>query len=127
MPIPKVLQSRTHADPAASKYRCVDAKFLDACVYLVAWLEYEREFGGAEFPFARLHPVVGGRYNLSVRRLIDWGRAENYSVSSVDQMSFLQAPSAKFWTKIATHKTFEECIDLLTKDPSFDLAAAGCS
>jgi hypothetical protein len=97
----------------------VDTKFEDACVYLVAWLEYEAEFGGAEFPFARLYPVRDGGYNLSVWRLIDWTRAENSSVTSVDQMFFLQAPSAKFWSKTATHKTFEECIDLLVEDPTF--------
>jgi hypothetical protein len=116
--LPK-LKARTESDPGASKYCSVDAKFLDACVYLVTWLEYEGEFGGAEFPFARLYPVQGGCYNLSVRRLVDWTRAENYSVTSVDQMFFFQAPSAKFWSKVATHKTFEECIDLLVKDPSF--------
>ena len=46
--LPK-LQTRTESDPRANKYCSVDAKFLDACVYLVAWLEYEGEFGGAEF------------------------------------------------------------------------------
>lgn len=116
--LPK-LRSRTDSDPRASKYCTVDAKFLDACVYLVAWLEYEGEFGGAEFPFARLYPVQGGRYNLCVRRLIDWTKAEQFTVTSVDQMFFLQAPSSKFWSKIATHKTFEECIDLLVREPSF--------
>lgn len=116
--LPK-LQARTESDPRSSKYRSVDAKFADACVYLVAWIEYEGEFGGAEFPFARLYPVRESRYNLSIRRLIDWTRAENYSVTSVDQMFFLQAPTAKFWSKLATHKTFEECIDMLVEDPSF--------
>ncbi len=116
--LPK-LQKRTQSNPEASKYCSVQAQFLDACVYLTAWLEYEGEFGGAEFPFARLYPVEGGRYNLCVRRLIDWARAENYSVTSVDQMFFLQAPRAKFWSKISTHKTSEECIDLLVKEPTF--------
>jgi hypothetical protein len=36
----------------------------------------------------------------------------------VDQMFFLQAPQAKFWSKIASHKSFEECIDLLVKEPT---------
>jgi hypothetical protein len=51
--------------------------------------------------------------------LIDWARAENFTVTSVDQMFFMEAPSAKFWSKIATHKTFEECIELLDQDPAF--------
>jgi hypothetical protein len=116
--LPK-LQARTDDNPRSSKYRSVDLRFQDACVYLVAWLDYEGEFGGTEFPFARLYLVAGGRYNLPVRRLIDWSRAEDFSVTSVDQMFFLQAPSAEFWTKVARHKTFEDCIDLLIKDPSF--------
>ena len=116
--LPK-LQARTESDPRASMYFSVDAKFLDACIYLVAWLEYEGEFGGAEFPFARLYPVRGSCYNLCIRRLIDWTKAENFTVTSVDQTFFFQAPSSKFWSKIATHQTFEKCIDLLVKDPSF--------
>jgi hypothetical protein len=34
-------------------------------------------------------------------------------------MFFLQAPRAKFWSKIATHKTLEDGIDLLVKEPTF--------
>jgi hypothetical protein len=116
--LPK-LQARTGHRPEASQYTAVAAVFLDACVYLHAWLEHPDEFGAAEFPFARLYPVKGSRYNLSVRRLIDWSRAEDYSVSSVDQLFFMQAPKAKFWIKVATHKTFEECIDLLVREETF--------
>lgn len=116
--LPK-LQARTCDRPESSQYTDVAAVFLDACVYLHAFLEHPDEFGAAEFPFARLYPVKGGRYNLSVRRLIDWSRAEDYSVMSVDQLFFMQAPNAKFWVKVATHKTFEECIDLLVRETSF--------
>jgi hypothetical protein len=116
--LPK-LQARTENRPEASQYTALAAVFLDACVYLHAWLEHPDEFGAAEFPFARLYPVKGGRYNLSVRRLIDWSRAEDYSVPSVDQLFFMQAPNAKFWVKVAAHKTFEECIDLLVCEETF--------
>ncbi|MFO1498221.1 MAG: hypothetical protein U1G07_07495 [Verrucomicrobiota bacterium] len=54
----------------------------------MAWLQYEGEFGGAEFPFALLYPVRGSRYNLCIRRLVDWVNAENFTVTSVDQMFF---------------------------------------
>lgn len=116
--LPK-LQARTCERPEASQYTDVAAVFLDACVYLHAWLEHPDEFGVAEFPFARLYPVKGGRYNLSVRRLIDWSRAEDYSVMSVDQLFWMQAPNAGFWVKVATHKTFEECIELLVREKTF--------
>ena len=34
-------------------------------------------------------------------------------------MFFLHSPSAEFWSKLATLKTFEACIDVLVEDPSF--------
>jgi hypothetical protein len=116
--LPK-LQARTANRPDCNRYDAVDAEFLDACIYLLAWLGYGKIAGIAEFPFARLYPVKGGRYNLSVRRLIDWSRAEDEPLMVVSDMFWNLAPNAKHWVKIATHKTFEECIDLLVKDPNF--------
>lgn len=107
------LQARAGWDPFAREYRSVNVSFRDACVYLVAWLEFERESVGAEFPFARLYPVRGGGYNLCVRRLSDWMRAEHFYPNRAFDMFFFEAPSAKYWTKIAVHKTFEECVELL--------------
>jgi hypothetical protein len=116
--LPK-LQARTADRPDCNRYDDLDVEFLDACVYLRAWLGYGDHCGMAEFPFARLYPVQGGRYNLSLRRLIDWARAEDEPLQAVLDKFWFQAPNAKFWVKIATHKTFEECIDLLVKDPGF--------
>jgi hypothetical protein len=116
--LPK-LQARTADQPDCNRYDAVDVEFLDACVYLRAWLGYGDVSGIAEFPFARLYPVKGGRYNLSVRRLIDWSRAEDAPVHVVADLFWNLAPNAKHWVKIATHKAFEECIGLLVKDPNF--------
>lgn len=116
--LPK-LQARTANRPDCNRYDAIAAEFLDACIYLQAWLGYGEVSGIAEFPFARLYPVKGGRYNLSVRRLIDWSRAEDEPLMVVSDMFWNLAPNAKHWVKIARHKTFEECIDLLVKDPNF--------
>jgi hypothetical protein len=116
--LPK-LQARTADSPGCNRHDAVDVEFLDACVYLRSWLGYGECGGIAEFPFARLYPVAGGRYNVSVRRLIDWSRAEDEPLDRVFNAFWFQAPNARFWVKIATHKTFEECIELLIKDPSF--------
>ena len=116
--LPK-LQARTANRPDCNRYDAVDLEFLDACIYLQAWLGYGDVGGIAEFPFARLYPLKGGRYNLSVRRLIDWSRAEDEPLQVVTNMFWNLAPNARHWVKIATHKTFEECIDLLVKDPNF--------
>ena len=56
---------------------------------------------------------------MCIRRLVDWTKVGNFTVTSVDQMFFFQAPSSKFWSKIAKHQTFEECIERLIKDQSF--------
>ena len=115
--LPK-LQARTAESPGCNHYDDVDVDFQDACVYLRAWLGHEDFYGGAEFPFARLYPVKGGRYNVSIRRLVDWSRVEDGPLWQVQDLFWNQAPNAKFWVKIATHKTFEECIDLLVADPN---------
>ena len=116
--LPK-LQARTGASPASNRYDDLSVEFMDACVYLHAWLGCEDVCGIAEFPFARLYPVEGGLYNLSIRRLIDWSRIEDNPIWAVQDLFWNQAPNAKFWVKIATHRTFEECMDLLVKDPNF--------
>lgn len=108
--LPK-LQARTDHHPECNGYVCVDADFRDACVYLLAWLRHQEVRGGAEFPFARLYPVKGGLYNPSVRRLIDWSRVEDNPIWAVQDLFWNQAPNAKFWVKLATHKTFEERMD----------------
>jgi len=116
--LPK-LQARTAGSSWSNRYDAVDVEFMDACVYLQAWLGHGDVGGIAEFPFARLYPVKGGCYNVSVRRLIDWSRAEEEPIYAVADMFWLLAPNAKHWVKVATHKTFEESIDLLVKDPNF--------
>ncbi len=116
--LPK-LQARTAHRPDCNRYDAIGVEFLDACIYLQGWLGYGEVRGIAEFPFARLYPVKGGRYNLSVRRLIDWSRAEDEPLRVVTDMFWNLAPNSKHWVKIATHKTFEECIDLLVEDPNF--------
>lgn len=116
--LPK-LQARTASSPDCNRYDDVSVEFMDACVYLHAWLGCGDIPGIAEFPFARLYPVTGGLYNVSIRRLVDWSRIENYPIRIVQDLFWNQAPSAKFWFKIAQHKTFEESIASLLADPSF--------
>ena len=50
--------------------------FRDASIYFTAWLG---DGGMVEFPFAWLYPDRRGLYNLSIRRLLDWSRAEDNS------------------------------------------------
>ena len=97
----------------------LSVEFMDACVYLHAWLGDGNIHGIAEFPFARLYPVKGGLYNVSVRRLIDWSRVEDSPIWAAQNLFWNQAPNAKFWVKIARHKTFEEAMDALARDPNF--------
>ncbi len=116
--LPK-LQARTASMPECNRYDDLSVEFMDACVYLHAWLGYGNVLGIAEFPFARLYPVTGGLYNVSIRRLVDWSRIEEYPIHTVQDLFWNQAPSAKFWFKVAEHKTFEESITLLLEDPNF--------
>lgn len=108
--LPK-LQARTAGRPDCNRHDAIDVEFLDACIYLRSWLGYGESCGIAEFPFARLYPVAGRRYNLWVRRLIDWSRAEDDPIGAVFNAFWFQAPNAKFWVRLATHKTFEEWIE----------------
>lgn len=113
------LEARTASRPGCNRYDDLSIEFMDACAYLHAWLGDGDICGIAELPIARLYPVKGGLYNLSVRRLLDWSRVEDNPIWAVQDLFWNQAPNAKFWVKVATHKTFEECIDLLVKDPNF--------
>lgn len=115
--LPK-LQART-ARNGGNRYDDISIEIMDACVYLHAWLGDGDVCGIAEFPFARLYPVKGGLYNVSVRRLIDWPLIEDNPIWAVQDFFWNQAPRAKFWVKIATHLTFEESIDALVRDPNF--------
>lgn len=116
--LPK-LHARTAHRPECNRHDDLDVLFADACVYLRSWLGCGEACGIAEFSFARFYPVTGGLYNLSVRRLYDWSRAEDAPLMAVFGLFWNLAPNAKHWVKIAKHKTFEECIELLVKEPSF--------
>jgi hypothetical protein len=113
--LPK-LRARTKGSFGGNRAEDLSIVFNDACIYLTAWLG---EGGMVEFPFARLYPVRGGRYNLSVRRLLDWSQAEDNPPWAVFDYFTMLAPNAKHWVKLAQHKTFEECVDLLVKEPTF--------
>ena len=117
--LPK-LEARSKDSLDCIRHDGLSVEFRDACVYLNSWLGYGDICGVTEFPFARLYPVQRGfLYNLSIRRLIDWTRAEDEPVMANFNTFFFQAPNARFWVKVARNKTFEECIDLLVKDPNF--------
>jgi hypothetical protein len=115
--LPKLNARTAHA--GGNRYDGLSVEFMDACVYLHAWLGDGNIHGIAEFPFARLYPVKGGLYNVSVRRLIDWSRVEDSPVWAAQNLFWNQAPNAKFWVKIARHQTFEEAMDALARDPNF--------
>jgi hypothetical protein len=115
--LPK-LNARTER-MGGNRYDVLTIEFMDACVYLHAWLGDGDDCGIVEFPFARLYPVKGGLYNVSIRRLIDWSLVEDAPVFAARDLFWNQAPNAKFWVKIAEHKTFEESIDSLVRDPNF--------
>jgi hypothetical protein len=113
------LRARTIQSPGCNRHDDLDVRFADACVYLRSWLGYGNSCGIVEFPFARLYPVAGGRYNLAVRRLCDWSRAEDTPLVAAINLFWNLAPNANHWIKIARHRTFEECIDLLVQEPAF--------
>jgi hypothetical protein len=115
--LPKLKARTNHTN--GIRYDALSVDFMDACVYLKAWLGAGDRCGIAEFPFARLYPVTGGLYNVSVRRLIDWERVEDSPIWVAKDLFWNQAPNAKFWVKIAHHKTFEEAVEALACDPNF--------
>src|ERR1043165_5613037 len=60
------LQSRTAGAPQANQYTGINIRLADDIVYLEAILTNATEWGGFGFDFARLIPVQGGAYNVSV-------------------------------------------------------------
>ena len=108
-----MLQHRTMAEPAANQYTGINVRLAHGAVYLEAILTHESEWGGFGFDFARLHPLSDGRYNLSIRRLEDWARAEQCTIASAS-VYFTEtalAPRPADWVAIAPNRPFEECIE----------------
>jgi hypothetical protein len=117
--LPK-LQARTAGEADANQYTGINVRLADGNLYLEAILTNSIEWGGLGFDFACLYPVKGGLYNLSVRRMDDWAKAERGTVASasVYLKGTAEAVRATDWTKIACGKSFEDCIDLLLKEPT---------
>jgi len=110
------LKARAQRNGSSNQYTGINARVSDA-IYLEAILTNETEWGGFGFDFARLVPVNSGLYNLSIRRLEDWTRAERDTVAAASEyfMSTAICPRASDWIQIARKRTFEECIDVLKK------------
>jgi hypothetical protein len=116
--LPK-LQPRTSGKPGLNQYTGLNARVGSNAVYLEAILTNDTEWGGFGFDFARLVPVNGGLYNLSLRKLDDWKRAESSTVASASNY-FLGSsiyPRASDWEVLARGKTFEKCVDLIEAHP----------
>jgi hypothetical protein len=114
--LPK-LKARSERTGSANQYTGVNARVSDA-IYLEAILTNEIEWGGFGFDFARLLPANSGLYNLSLRQLADWARAEQQTVAAASEYFIGTAicPRASDWVQVARGKTFEECIDLLVSE-----------
>jgi hypothetical protein len=112
------LRSRTSRAPDANQYTGISIRVADDIVYLEAVLTNATEWGGFGFDFARLIPVKGGLYNLSVRRGEDWTRAEQSTVAAASNYFINTAisPRAADWLQITRGKTFEQCIDHLLRE-----------
>jgi hypothetical protein len=110
-----ILQRRTVADRAANQYTGINVRLAHHALYLEAILTHDSEWGGFGFDFARLYPVKDGRYNLSLRPLEDWMRAEQCTISSAATYftGTGVAPPITNWVSIAASRTFEECIELV--------------
>jgi hypothetical protein len=111
------LQSRT-ARGDTNQYTGVNVRVVDEVVYLEAILTNSTEWGGFGFDFARLVPVKGGLYNLSMRRGEDWKRAEQSTVAAASNYFINTAisPRASDWIQITRGKTFEQCIEYLLRE-----------
>lgn len=118
--LPK-LQARTANALEANQYAGVNIRVADDIVYLEAILTNAAEWGGFGFDFARLVPVKGGSYNLSLRRRDDWDRAERGTVASASNyfMGTAMSPRASDWIQIARGKSFEQCVHMLMRHPEF--------
>jgi hypothetical protein len=115
--LPK-LRTRTAHGTEGNQYTGINVRVADDVVYLEAILTNSTEWGGFGFDFARLVPVKGGLYNLSIRRGEDWKRAEQSTVAAASNYFINTAitPRAVDWVQIARGKTFEECIDYLLRE-----------
>lgn len=116
--LPK-LQTRTSTIIEANQYTGINVRVADDIVYLEAILTNATEWGGFGFDFARLIPVKGGIYNLSLRRREDWERAELSTVASASNHFLVTAmsPRTSDWVPLARGRTFEECIAILVHTP----------
>jgi hypothetical protein len=116
------LRSRTSKAPDANQYTGISIRVADDVVYLEAILTNATEWGGFGFDFARLIPVKGGLYNLSVRRGEDWKRAEQSTVAAASNYFINTAisPRAVDWIQITRGKSFEECIHSLMRNLDFE-------
>jgi hypothetical protein len=118
--LPK-LRTRTSRMMEANQYTGINVRVADDIVYLEAILTNATEWGGFGFDFARLIPLKGGTYNLSLRRSEDWNRAEHSTVASASNYFLVTAmsPRASNWIQLARARTFEECIGILLRAPDF--------
>jgi len=117
--LPK-LQSRT-VGSEGNQYTGVNVRVADDVVYLEAILTNSTEWGGFGFDFARLIPVKGGLYNLSLRRGDDWKRAEQSTVAAASNYFINTAisPRASDWIQVTRGKSFEECIEYVLRELEF--------
>jgi len=117
------LRSRTSRAPDANQYTGISIRVADDVVYLEAILTNATDWGGFGFDFARLIPVKGGLYNLSLRREEDWIRAEQSTVAAASNYFINTAisPRAVDWIQITRGKTFEECIRYLLRNLDFEM------
>src|SRR4051812_45247620 len=76
------LQLRTEDNSGSNQYTGINVRLAHNSIFLEAIMTNDVEWGGFGFDFARLVPVKGGLYNVSVRRLEDWVKAEQASVAS---------------------------------------------
>ena len=117
--LPK-LRARNSRDLDRNRYTGISVRLANA-IYLEAVLINETAWGGFGFDFARLLPANDKLYNLSLRRLEDWEKAECDPVALASEYFMGRAfcPRATDWIQIARGRTFEECIDVLVDEPSF--------
>ncbi len=115
------LQRRTEDHFGSNQYTGINVRLADGSIYLEAIMTNDVEWGGFGFDFARLVPIKGDLYNLSIRRLEDWVKAEQATVASASSyfMATAMSPRATDWIQIARRKSFRDCIEILADDPSF--------
>ena len=111
-----ILKARAQRNESANQYTGINARVSDA-IYLEAILTNEVEWGGFGFDFARLVPANSSLYNLSIRRLDDWKKAEQSTVAAASEYFIGTAicPRALDWIPLVRGKTFEECIEMISE------------